>query len=94
MKNVIITSIYIKNYPIHTASVNEPNKNQITELVRNAATKIKLDGTVSYQEYHDLGNGDKGYSFLVGETKVGVIVRRLPILKFGKGENENTLTEI
>ncbi|AYB37577.1 hypothetical protein [Brevibacillus laterosporus] len=94
MKNVIITTVHINGYPVHTASVNEPNKSQIASLIQQFKESFKLEGNLVYQKYDDLKHGDKAYSYLMGDNKILVVVRRLPILKFNKDSDGYTFAEI
>jgi hypothetical protein len=84
MRTIVLTTVQVGQQIAHVASVNEPNKIQVAELVSELVGDLKLEGQLSYEEYLNLGHGDKGYIYSIGGRKAIVEVKRLPLNEFSK----------
>ncbi|MFL1672575.1 hypothetical protein [Paenibacillus dendritiformis] len=93
-KGLIVTSIFIKGIPSLTLSTNEPNKQQIMKLIREAVRIRSIKGDLGYKGYKPLNNGDKIYQFAIGEEDIVVAVERLPIISFEKNSDEYKFSSI
>ncbi|OKP95180.1 hypothetical protein [Paenibacillus sp. P46E] len=96
-KSLTLTTIYVGGpggYPVDAISTNEPNKKQIARLIHDVADQFKIEGSLSKGEYKDLGHGNKAYEYLYGETKMLIIIKRLPIIEFEKDNDDHKLIEL
>lgn len=93
-KGLIVTSIFIKGIPSITLSTNEPNKQQIMNLIREAVRIRSIEGDMVYKGYKPLNNGDKIYQFAIGEEDIVVAVERLPIISFEKDSDKYKFTSV
>ncbi|MDQ0090525.1 hypothetical protein J2T12_003948 [Paenibacillus anaericanus] len=87
-KSLTLTSIYVNGLPSDAISTNEPNKQQVTALVRDVVKHLKLEGILSGATYKDLGQGSKAYEYQLDDLKILAIVKRLPIMQFEKDSSE------
>lgn len=88
MKTIVLTTIQVGNQLANVASVNEPNKHQVGDLVSNAIRSLEIEGQLYYEKYVDLGHGDKRYIFSIGDKRAIAEVRRLPLNEFSKQPSE------
>lgn len=90
MKTIVLTTIEVGQQVANVASVNEPNKQQVAELVSKVARSLELEDQLSYEKYVDLGHGDKGYIFSISGKRAIAEVKRLPLNEFSKQPTEYT----
>ena len=81
---ILITISFGIENTFNIAAKNEPNKIQITDLIREVAKQSGKEGTIFYEKYHAMGGTHKIYMFRVDKKPVVAEVRRMPLVEFEK----------
>lgn len=92
-KKIVLIVIYFESFPVHITSTNEPNKSQITRLIKDVSEKLKIDGDLIYKEFKQ-EKDFKIYSFTLDKLNINVNVTRLPIISFEKNKDHYEYTHL